>query len=253
MVILFEDNANTPTSILLSKSVLGEYMHFANGGPNVQSCIYKYLNEDLVFVFFDLVPDNEITLTLYNNLCDTFRSNSNVLILPVLCREYSVLLWLYRYFPELTKLVDDVESLVLNTDFLTLRNQLGVKSSEKLCKAVLHEFYKKHHNAACFLNVSTTKSTRAGDFYTKSCPCNNIYCKLSFTNMSLTDKADSLYSNLPFYPSNFLVKNKEVSLGISFSTYTDFDTVLQVHQSFYDKLCAVLNEQNIDITRRRLI
>ena len=68
MIIIFEDNENTPSSRLLSSCYYGSNIVFSGGASQLSIKIFEKLQEDDVMVFVDVVPNNEYTVSTYRKL-----------------------------------------------------------------------------------------------------------------------------------------------------------------------------------------
>ena len=97
---LFEDNEQTPSSILLKNSYKGADIYFSNGSSLILSKVKelrKIFNDD-IYIFYDLVPDNEVTVKGYTDLVRALKLNySNVYVLPIICIEYFICISLYKF------------------------------------------------------------------------------------------------------------------------------------------------------------
>jgi hypothetical protein len=234
MIIIFEDNANTPSSVLLRHSCFSDKLRFSEGNKKLLVTISKYLSEDIVLVFVDVVPDNECSVMTYIDIRTRFINNTNVFVMPILCIEYILLLFLKEYYPNM--LVDNayVDSLITNFDYNKIR-KLG-RNLEKVCKGVLANVGNKY---SCLLN-----DVKHGDFYTSSCICDrgkHINCD---TSVSLSTKANQLYCTLPLYVTNADFDKIVNDIGKHVNR-TTLDLALQEQQKLYDYACERMSLASI--------
>lgn len=229
--IIFEDHPNTPTSLLLKESIVGDLMYFA-GGCRINNLLTDLYNtDDIFYIYLDLVPNNEETINNYYLINKIIRNEnmSNVYIFPIICIEYIFLRSLIRYniSNELDIVFNSIASVIqTNSDNLTL---------EKLYKKELILLYTKYK---CFKN----KQNKKGYYYTMACKCSNTpTCRRDVADKSIPYKADYFYTTLyPFYiPDNMISYLSEV--GIFTNPNLSIHGIYTNIQNFYDNVCDLLN------------
>lgn len=98
MVLLFEDNVNTPSSRLLRSCHYGNNIHFANGNHNLAKEAERLWDlGHFVVIFVDLSVNCIETVIIYNSLSKKFKNSKSVLVLPIICIEFYLLKMLYNH------------------------------------------------------------------------------------------------------------------------------------------------------------
>lgn len=194
MIIIFEDKKDTPSSVLLSSSVIGDKIRFSGGAPNMQKAILKELNnsKESILAYYDVSLDNIDTLDRFQNLCTTFSDNERVEVIPIPCIEYYLikLLDYYdlvkdRFYYEKSSITFDYKSFI-DTKF----------GSEP---GSVEEFYKilcKKTGYSCCVNRNDKNKSHIGKFYREDCDCIEM-CKK--TKISQRDKSLNLIKYLPCF------------------------------------------------------
>lgn len=206
--IIFEDNENTPSSILLRKCSNGENIIFANGASRVRGTLEKVYNEeDYFIVLYDLVPDNGMTIMLYRALKEAVNIYSNVVVIPIVCIEQIILRMLddLGYLTKTKITINLIDNLVSKFSWSNLteedKKEISGKSLEKVYKLILNNQLDK-----CFVNSNdTSKRVETGRFYKEDCACNRKYCRFDCTD-NLKIKAERLYSWLPVFEKDISYK-----------------------------------------------
>ena len=234
---VFEDNINTPSSIALLSSYYGEYIHFMNDkryGSGGNKKVAKFVKDlarkypdDIFIVYFDLVPNNKMTIIVYENLCSSIEKyNGRVKVLPIPCIEYVIVNMLDRrnllkYKKE--ELYYDIilHSVTTLTNWVVIKNiisNLGWKHSyiETIYKGLLN-----NHIKYCFHNRKGL-----GEFFTS---CDRTTC--DYCNISLKDCGDMIFMNLPF----MIAPNKTCELNLNI-TPVSYDSVIDDIKLYYNKL-----------------
>lgn len=92
MVLLFEDNENTPSSQLLKSCLYGKNIYFSNGNHNLATVATELVNKgNSVIIFVDVLVNSIETKQIYNAISKKFKNNEHVLVLPIICIEYYIL------------------------------------------------------------------------------------------------------------------------------------------------------------------
>lgn len=236
MVLLFEDNVNTPSSRLLRSCHYGDSVHFANGNYNLAKEAERL--SDLghsVVVFIDLSVNRTETVMIYNSLSKKFKSSKSILVLPIICIEFYLLKMLYNHGFLSTaefkcKEVVDVQDLLHN--FVTDITGYSIECSlEKQYKYILDEVGHLKH---CYINKS-----KKGKFYVQGCQCDNTYCK-SFKQASLMKKAECFYTTLPvfFMAPDYKKYIEELGININIEKASLVDIYNNL-VSLHIKLCSL--------------
>lgn len=234
MRILFEDNENSPVSVLLRNSCMGDIIEFSNGVARLCALASEYLNEDLLLVFIDLVPNNKATWYYYADLLDLQVKARNMYVCPIFCIEFYVLLMLQRdgYIQE-AALTDGLFGDLVKEELLR---------SKTLEKRFKLELSRLGSLSFCLLNSrSLTNSTTRGYFYEKDCPCGG-FCRLNSRNHSLSEKANALYTCLPVL---LLPAHKRDNIASNLYTLVSWEDAFQAQVKLYEKYCAALDMSNI--------
>lgn len=261
MIIIFEDNENTPSSRLLSSCYYGSNIVFSGGASQLSIKIFEKLQEDDVMVFVDVVPNNEYTVSTYRKLKRLYRTeirDGHLIVVPIICVEYVILKMLSNYGDCITNNIY-VQNLVCNFNYRKLINtvdinQIQLHSLEKLLKYALSDVCSKTKqrclsNSFEYINdsglLSRKQKSVSGIFYEKDCNCERIYCRLNI-NDDLKLKAEKLYMSLPVYVSDDEHKKILSDLGIITDNY-DVRTKFEEIREFYDLVCQELNVTNIKV------
>lgn len=265
MKIIFEDNKDTPSSILLSKSYYGDSIKFSGGARSLGKLIYQYIDSDDVLVFVDVSPDNVYTVRTYNSLNDEFEkyiSSGRLFIIPIICIEYIILTALIRhkYLDTSNNLL--LQKLVVSFEYSNIQVQsiihekLFSTTSEK-SKPTLEKLYKAMLKAeaarySCLQNKSIKNNQKAssGIFYTLDCKCDPKYCKLgtvsnqALTCESLESKAEKVFTSLPIIFADSSYLRYLTKLGIAFKKDTVSD-ILKDIKTHFGIICSELGMDNI--------
>lgn len=232
---IFEDADNSKISILFKNCYLGNNFHFSGGNNKIAQKIkevYRSNKDDDIIVYFDVSPNNPITINKFNNLCTSCidRYRGKVKVIPIPCIEYIVLDMLDFYDLLLydnslyISLWSHIHSFSLNKeDFMSLLVSLSLSTStlETVLKSILN-----NHSLSCLHNRASL-----GDFYSKDCTC--ISTCNNFCSLSLSKKAEYLYSRLPYHILDGLNhKSFYNSMGIT-GLSTTFREVLLRLKDYY--------------------
>lgn len=74
--LLFEDNENSPSSVLLKHSMYGDNIYFSGGSSKLLSKLEEiYEPQDIVFVMHDVSPNNRWTIKFYASFVQEIKYN----------------------------------------------------------------------------------------------------------------------------------------------------------------------------------
>ena len=117
MTIIFEDNADVPSSRLLSRGVPGSLVFSESSSRICKKVrgVVKNNKDEHILVFVDLVPDNDRVVQEYNRIVEYCSINQNIIVVPIVCIEYYLAKLLIKLrvcenCKELKLAVDTVES-----------------------------------------------------------------------------------------------------------------------------------------------
>lgn len=167
---LFEDNLNTPSSILLKSSYNGKNIHFTSGNleSNILNKIESLIDENdncTLVVFYDLPPNNKVIYNNYERPVDRVIENNydDVHIVPIICIEYYLIkfLVLYNYIPINNKNIELINNLVISFDY-TNSSVINFVNKDTYRKNSLEHVYKQLLSylikSKCMLNYSKTNN-----------------------------------------------------------------------------------------------
>ena len=247
MVLLFEDNENTPSSKLLKKSMYGNNIMFSGSNSLLSREAEKLKSKgNNVIIFIDLAINNHRTKQLYEDLSDKYEDDEHVLVLPIICIEYYILKMLCSHgFLEFKVFqTEEIQSL-LQSFVVDITGESIDKSLEKQYKHILSEIGNKKH---CYIN-KTPNNTLRGQFYSCGCPCNKSYCT-DYRDASIDYKAESLYSTLPVFFVDEAYRKHFKSLGLNLDIQgTTLKDAFNELVRLYTKLQKFYGEGSIPIFR----
>ncbi len=178
--MIFEDSEKSKISDLLLRTdepIVNSVDSFAKGNDNLKKYIRRALREyNEVLCFVDVVPDNEYTVGLYNNLV-RYSLGRELIIIPIPCIEYVVL----KSVSILPQFADNqiIKSVLSFSKY-------SESSFEVRCKAIIN----RDDTVRCL-------SKYAGDnsYYLMNCLCDSVLDHCS--ELSLDRKCALLYETLP--------------------------------------------------------
>lgn len=265
MILLFEDNKDTPSSKLLINSLGGDSIKFSSGASRLSKDADQYLEQGFnVIMFPDVSLDNPKTVDNYYDLINKYIKNSNIIIVPIPCIEFFILKMLYKLQIDNNKfhsskdkpynnLIDVIRDAVIVYDYNKLRgiNTFGItwaKSFETLCKSILGVL----GGRTCLSNkIESGSNNYNGKFYLENCKCDvhkSSGCVHSNPiDLDIRKKAELLRSELPMF-------NIDDSTFINYLTYMQIayhekyleDIYLKI-QEYYDKKSIVIGKGRLDI------
>lgn len=252
--LLFEDNENTPSSILLKNSMHGDNIYFASGNSQVLNKLKSIYNDgDTVFIFFDVSPNNKWTIKFYNNIVQTIKGSKqykNIYIIPIICIEYYICKFLkeYNYIVIKNEVIKQLANAIIGDTFDYSKIPMSILKVNKLNNS-LEKMYKhilSNQAMKCMNNKNDDSYDLYGMFYKCDCRCERKYCSINCTD-SLEIKSERLYTSLPVFavssPEHREIINR---LGIHISNIDINDIYKEVKQ-FYDDICRSMGTGTIKI------
>lgn len=230
--ILFEDNKNMPTSILLKKSCAGHLMEF-KGCSRFINELNTFNKDEKYIIYLDLVPDNTETVINYNCFCRVIKENNikNVIILPIICIEYIFMkalikINMHNYF-----------NYDLQTKLSNISNH-GCLTLEKYYKKVLSDLYTENK---CIKN----KQNKMGYFYYKDCPCTSKPICNKGIQLDLVYKSNIFYTTLGYFYIDDIILEclRPYNIALDNSVHNIFSRI----QSNYNKVCDLLDVPHLEI------
>ena len=248
---IFEDGENTPSSILLKQSYYGKYIYFSNGVSKLLDTAIAIKNaEDIVYMFYDVSPNNRITVKGYETLVDMLKQNKklykDIYVIPIICIEYHICKILDKdhcLYTKDKKALEMIEKIVRDFDWETLSPY--IKNDTYIGESLEHAYKNIISLLAmrCMRNefeyVGKTNERRPesiwGIFYEKDCICERKYCNIDCSD-SLEIKAEKLYRSLPII---VLKINKKLlsDLDDKIPFLSNAEIVIE-RRYFYKKICT---------------
>ena len=255
-VVIFEDNPDSLISKLLTQATVEVDMVFSKGCDNVITKVNEALlmGYKEIFVFIDLVPDNQKTIDAYNSLvCEGLNGvinlrNRGVLsevdlsgifycVIPIFCIEYIVLKSIVR------------NSYGKKKDYTYVGNMLNDLGAlyESVTGYTLERKFKSLLNGGkisrCFTAKESSTNDVTGKFYKEDCNCEEWGCTCK---EHLDVKGDKIYAELPLFFEDDTFKRRLQSLGIE-AWDCNIDLLKEEIQENYNNLCDLLNKPRIHI------
>lgn len=244
---IFEDNEYTPSSCLLRNSFNGKNIYFSGGVGNILEKLKEVYEADcLHYVYIDLVPNNEETVSDYMSLRDYVNAeySDNVVVIPIVCIERIIMQMLnkYNYFVHSKKSGVLFECIGDDFKWQLLPEEYKDVSLEHLYKLIISS-----QILFCQQNVNRAANRIQGQFYRLGCDeCVNRRCQKDLKD-SLRVKAERLYTSLPVFK---VVSDEHAQvlneLKIRFRA-SNVPEILQGIQKDYDKICKQMNLDYIEI------
>lgn len=260
--IVFEDNENTPSSVLLKSCYYGSNIFFSAGVSNLlNKAISIKQDDDTILMFYDLSPNNIKTVKGYNNLIGILRQNKekykNMYVIPIICieyhicRMYDILDLFYVKHKDAQELIDKI---VKKFDWADI--DASIKAVDYIKDSLEHayKFILNKQSMRCLVNrfkYDSTGNTRIvnsidGILYEKDCTCDRKYCKVN-VNYSLEFKSERLYTLLPVFVVE-TDKHREIlyKLSITFNSHSIKDARKE-RQEFYNMVCNNMGINKVKI------
>lgn len=232
MKILFEDDDKSPISILLMASSAGKDMIFCSGYRGIQRAIEDaLLIDDLVIVYIDVSPNNKYTFEMYRSIRNIAKESYKVIVIPIICAEYTLLRMLvrYGYLYDICRKDDGLRNFVEDYIINLGNSRTDTEASlEKMCKSVI-----RRHLPRCLQN----KQSRSGKFMCKDCDCTECDLLDSGCSDKLSVKAERMYTSLPLFVVPDEVDFSEITkaCGLSYKQ-TSVEKAFEEINEFYDRL-----------------
>ena len=218
-VLIFEDNENMLSSILLKKYTFNSAnIHFTNCNSLLFNRLLSLYNtKDLFYVVVDFVPNNSslkgLFSKLYKQICKIKDYNNNVYLVPTLCMESAILKALVHYGYILPDEVVRKAAVDFDYEWL-LKTFYKSNNLEKIYKSILN-----NHLLGYFKNVSISSKQPEviGSFYRSD---------------NLGYKAEQLYSCLQVSP----IASDQHKNYVDFCSITGHEIDLNSINKFYADL-----------------
>ncbi|MDO5150612.1 MAG: hypothetical protein Q4D76_14675 [Oscillospiraceae bacterium] len=247
MVLLFEDNPNTPSSRLFKSCLFGDNIYFSNGNHNLAAVAANLANEgNSVIVFVDVSVNSIKTKMVYNALAKRFKDDEHILVLPIICIEYYILRMLCNHgFLDFVQFQTKEMQSLLQNFVVDITGEPIDKSLEKQYKHILSEIGNKKH---CYINRMANNGMR-GRFYMCDCPCTESHCT-DYKKASIGYKAESLYSTLPVFFVDEAYRKRFKELGLNSDIHsTDLKDTYNSLVKLYTKLQGFYGDGNSPLFR----
>lgn len=236
VAIVFEDNDETPSSVLLKSLPCGGSLYFSKGNWLLKNKVEELLELqkfDRIIVYVDLVMDNPETIAIYEELVD-LRENERwkcVKIIPILCIEYFICKALVkRDVLDIRGVKSIVDNMVLNCSFSQVDSKMCGKSHEKTLKKVFLD-----NKSRCYRNTINKANSIYGKFYLADCDCDPKFCYKQCIGLSQSIKAAYIYSELPIIVLDDDTTSILGKLGINIRQ-VDYDVVQLNIQEQYNRI-----------------
>lgn len=226
MKYIFEDDGRSPLCKVFEsqydKSIVSNFI-YTNGVGNICKILDTLAGkEDDIYVFMDLVPDNDNTRTTYIRISKYRKKFAHLLIIPLLCREYCYLKSLVG-----TEVVSDTEaynyciekrkpskSPIIHDE----RDRKFVKNLESLCKLTVRK---------ALLPCGTVKGNEV-QYLDKDCRCHeDIACKQDIKASEKTKRYMSEFRCIPSGIRNGIIRDT--------ITRASWDDCVKIHRSLVDE------------------
>lgn len=156
----------------------------ADGNGRLEGKYNEVAKGDYALLYIDVIPDNLVTLRLYNNLKKAFRKNHKVLIVPLVCSEFYLLSAFTGYRENLWDMLER-EYPVSSQELIMSSGALNAE-----------DYYKKLLSRIDDCMIPDKRAIgRVGKYYTGDCNCT---CSLTnVSKLSLHTKACQFMLRLP--------------------------------------------------------
>lgn len=225
-MLLFEDNPETPSSVLLSH-VLKDSVYFTGGNELLLYFCKRFSMTETTYVFPDVVPDNKETKSLYWRLREYAVTQTNVHVIPIPCIEFYILL-----------MFDVLNVARQSRDFLSFTQAVNGQpivypepSFERFCKRILN------NQRACIRNIASKQNPVLGTFYRNACPCagaEQVRCEQDVTQDL---KAYTLVQLTLNCPTVFNSKDEILKY-----IRDNLESILEHSLATYEKVMSALNK-----------
>lgn len=235
VVLLFEDSDKAPSSYLLKGSGFGEHMEFSQGARKLLSKAVELRNGgNIVYAFYDLVPNNAKTISRYDDMLGWMRDKSfyyDIYLVPIICIEYYICRYLYAHhlFVVSNSLNSLIEHVVATFDYAGVPEKYRRESYTGSSLEHMYKYILEEHKMQCFHNhfkYSSDGKIRdcesiSGIFYERDCVCERKFCRVNCTEKHQV-KAEKLCCELPAFfigGSNHEKRLKELGLFFQETSY----------------------------------
>ena len=222
MKYIFEDDYRSPLCKLFnsmySKEVRRNFI-YARGSGNIINAVGKVSDDcEQIFVYVDVVPDNLNTVVTYNKIRRLCRKRGNMIVFPIMCREYYYIKALIG--SQAVKRENIARCCIQREDYRksglieTEEDSRFCKNFEKACKLTIKKALKQ---------CAALDGNRIPKYFLCSCLCGeDDSCSNS---VNLVTKCISILKAFECIPSNSIAKG----------TYTiDWEECIEVHRELVD-------------------
>ena len=266
---LFEDDKDSPSSVLLKACEKGKDIYFTGGNAYLAQHAIRLakLENVFVYVFMDLPPNRDDIIRDYHDLRYDLKVEhklDNVEIIPIVCIEYYICRYLMKYEYNIryvgAQAINLYEYIVKTFCYSKVDFSLTTsKTTREYIESSLEHAYKYILSKAhmmCVRNkydyIDKTKTIKKGNspkgmFYDRDCNCNYIGC-ISKSRDSLKVKAEKLYSMLPVFSYDIEsdYKSRLERLGIQIEEIT-LDDIKSKVKLLYNNMCDSMGISKIDL------
>jgi len=225
---IFEDHPSNMLATLFREGYSVEVahnFHYTKGNGKIFSYIQKHFKEEEdIIVFLDMPPGNSGVVDVYDSLLSLSRTYTSLVIIPIICMEYYLLLSVRKsHLVTVSNWVDTCLQFGYAGDtspnILVGEDPQKNLTFEKFCKLVTRKAL-----AQC-LRVGTLSQSedRYRPYYYEDCICGTQHVTHNCLQCTRKDKARALISALPIRPAyrdgtpeeivakqNYLLKQKEL-------------------------------------------
>ena len=234
MIFVFEDDPDMSISLLLKdlyKDVNECMIYFATSNTVMKQNVIqlkKQFTNDRIVMFVDVVPDSPDTIRIYEDLYESFYGDKNIMLLPIVCIEFYVLM-LLTFSTYENEDVEKFVNLVLKGRDWRLCNNKRVTMAKTLETACKRFIGKRGFLPKEFLNINTRTSTK-NDY-------GNFYIENSYA-LSVRQKSMLLWSVLPimYNVNDFELINEFIKTKRNQFTWEERNIVLDYLRKYYKKL-----------------
>lgn len=226
-MIIFEDNPNSPLSVLL-KRYLKDNVCFASGNRELEKVIMKYMNNEKIVCFIDYVYDNPETLKLYSKLLYYYGDSITIVRIPCIELYAYLLLRNYKIKQEFINAKDDILLYCIGLLKDMPKYKYNYNSFEKYIKSLTEI------RPSC-INTSSSSNNK-GKFYISDCNCGDKYCSLVTRDISAIEKSMFVCASLRI-KSILYMDNRYLDLDSSYEMLLD---------SFYERMRLYITRYKLD-------
>lgn len=231
MEYVFEDNRKSMLSRFFEESYgeeMRKHFHYTCGNSLIIDYIERSFDVDTpIGVFLDMPPGNADTLDIYNSLVVLQQTYRNLLIVPIISREYYYMKSLLG-----TGVVIDNDTLKKYLEFSDYRGKANTyeKLGKYLAKTCLDQ-------CARIGRLSFDESGYR-PFLKVDCPCGEDTYSEKCTEQSLIKKSGNMVSLFPVFPVGSYIR------GVHGVNCTEYD---KIHRKLIDMYNKINGRLGIDL------